>query len=55
MLRRGDGEELLCITNVTGESVPLPGTAGVDVLTGESHEEPVLGPRGYLWLRRGET
>ena len=55
VLRRGDGEELLCITNVTGESVPLPGTAGVDVLTGESHEEPVLGPRGYLWLRRGVT
>ena len=51
-VRRGTGtpDELLCVTNVTGETVPLPHVAGYDVLTGT--EGPVtLGPWGYAWLR----
>ena len=50
--RRAGGQELLCVTNVTGESVPLPHTAGRDVLTGEVHSEAVLGPRGFVWLEQ---
>ena len=35
-LRRGRGhaDELLCVTNVTGDEVRLPGVRGLDVLTG---------------------
>ena len=50
--RRAGGQELLCVTNVTGEPVPLPEVAGRDVLTGASQEAPVLGPRSSLWLEQ---
>ena len=35
-VRRGEGtpDELVCVTNVTGEPVTLPGVVGIDVLTG---------------------
>ena len=51
-LRRGaDGaDELLCVTNVTGQSVELP-VRGLDVLSGERAEPLVLGPWGYAWVR----
>ena len=48
--RRAGGQDLLCVTNVTGDHVPLPGVAGHDVLTGSSVQSPVLEPRSYLWL-----
>lgn len=51
-VRRGAGtpDELVCVTNVTGEDVPLPRLIGYDVLTGA--DGPVtLGPWGYAWLR----
>lgn len=47
----GTGDEIVAITNVSAEPVSLDGFAGVDVLTGERHTDPVLPPHGYLWLR----
>jgi glucosylglycerate phosphorylase len=46
-LRRAD---LLCVTNVTGDTVELP-VRGVDVVTGTSVDPLVLGPWGYAWVR----
>ena len=48
------GEEgvdpLVCVTNVTAATVPLPGVSGTDVLTGQ--DGPVtLGPYGFAWIR----
>jgi glycosidase len=51
--RRGGGQELTCVTNVTGEPVDLPQLAGEDVLTGSRHEKVALGPREYMWLQAG--
>jgi sucrose phosphorylase len=52
-LRRGVGtaDELVCVTNVTGQAVDLPMLAGgVDVLTDRTFEAR-LGPWGYAWVR----
>ena len=50
-VRRGEGagHELLCVTNVTGETVPLDLT-GHDVLTGRRVQPMVLGPWEYAWV-----
>jgi sucrose phosphorylase len=48
--RRAGGQELLCITNVTGDPVRLPEVSGCDVLTGVDHHALELGPRSFVWL-----
>jgi glucosylglycerate phosphorylase len=53
--RRAAGQELTCVTNVTGEPVPLDGLAGQDVLTGTRHDRLLLAPRAYAWLQAGPT
>jgi hypothetical protein len=52
-VRRGEGstDELRCVTNVTGDDVPLPGVAGTDVLTGRHTRSLVLGPWSTAWVR----
>ena len=52
-LRRAAGtpDELLCVTNVTGGSVVLPGLSGHDVVTGGRVDGVVLPPWGFAWLR----
>jgi sucrose phosphorylase len=51
-VRRGEGtpHELLCVTNVTGERVPVD-VRGLDVLTGRRADPLELGPWGYAWVR----
>ncbi|HET6563379.1 MAG TPA: sugar phosphorylase [Marmoricola sp.] len=51
-VRRGEGTpgELRCVTNVTGDQVPLA-VRGVDVLTGSAVDPLVLGPWGAAWVR----
>jgi sucrose phosphorylase len=51
-VRRGAGgsDELLCVTNVSGEEVTLP-VRGHDVLTGRPADPLVLDAWGYAWLR----
>jgi glycosidase len=51
-VRRGEGTagELLCITNVTGEKVPLT-VSGIDALTGEAVGPLTLGPWGFAWVQ----
>ena len=53
-VRRGEAtpDELLCVTNVTSDEVPLA-VRGTDVLTGTVHDPLVLGPWGSAWLRPG--
>ncbi|MEJ7629224.1 MAG: alpha-amylase family glycosyl hydrolase [Nocardioidaceae bacterium] len=53
VLRRAVGtpEELVCVTNVTAETVTLPTVRGHDVLTGRTAEPLTLGPWGYAWVR----
>jgi sucrose phosphorylase len=53
VVRRAGGtpEEVVAVTNVSGEAVALDGLAGTDVLTGVEHVDPVLPPYGYVWLR----
>jgi glucosylglycerate phosphorylase len=52
-IRRGEGseDELRCVTNVTGEDVPLPDVRGDDALTGQRVDSPVLGPWATVWVR----
>ena len=53
-VRRGAGtaDELLCVTNVTGDVVPLQDVSGIDVLTGEQQfDSLVLGPWHTAWVR----
>jgi sucrose phosphorylase len=52
-VRRGTGtpDELLCVTNVTGSPVRLPGVGGYDVVSGTDVESLELDPWGYVWLR----
>ena len=52
-VRRGEGgpDELLCVTNVTGEEVALE-VRGVDVLTDRAVDPLVLGPWGCAWVAR---
>ena len=47
----GTTHELLCVTNVTGERVPLPDVSGTDVLTGLDVAPLALEPWGYAWVR----
>ncbi len=51
-VRRGEGtdDELLCVTNVTGDEVTLA-VRGTDVLTGATARPLVLGPWGSAWVR----
>jgi glucosylglycerate phosphorylase len=51
-VRRGEGTpgELLCVTNVTGDQVPLT-VCGTDVLTDSVVDPLVLGPWGSAWVR----
>jgi sucrose phosphorylase len=51
-VRRGERTpgELLCVTNVTGEEVPLA-VRGTDVLTGSVVDRLVLVPWGSAWVR----
>lgn len=53
VVRRAAGtpDEVVAVTNVSGEPVALPGFAGTDALTGARHADPVLPPYGYVWLR----
>ena len=52
-VRRGAGssDELLCVTNVTGETITLPTVVGVDVLTDSDVAPLTLRPWGYAWVR----
>ena len=52
-VRRGAGtpDELLCLTNVTGSPVRLPGAGGYDVVSGTDVDAVELDPWGYVWLR----
>ena len=52
-VRRGEGtdDELICVTNVTGETVTLPAVVGVDVLRDREVSPLTLGPWGYAWIR----
>jgi sucrose phosphorylase len=52
-LRRGLGgaDEVLCLTNVTGEQVQLPSVVGVDLLSKRRCDPLVLGPWGVAWMR----
>ena len=52
-VRRGEGtaDELVCVTNVTGETVTLPSVVGVDVLTDDEVAPLTLAPWGYAWVR----
>jgi sucrose phosphorylase len=54
-VRRGKdtADELVCVTNVSGESVTLPGVVGVDVLTGQRAAPLTVAPWGYAWVRPG--
>jgi glucosylglycerate phosphorylase len=54
-VHRGEGtaDELRCMTNVTGDEVPLPGVHGTDVLTGTRVDPVVLGPWATVWVRPG--
>ena len=54
-VRRGAGtaDELLCVTNVTGDTVTLPDVTGYDVVSGTAVDPAELGPWGYVWLRSG--
>jgi hypothetical protein len=51
----GTADELLSITNVTGEPVALEHVAGHDVITGTEHGSLHLAPWGYVWLRSPVT
>ena len=47
----GRGDELRCVTNVTGDEVQLADVTGTDVLTGRHTDSLVLGPWGTAWVR----
>lgn len=53
VVRRAAGtpDEVVAVTNVSGEPVALPGLSGTDALTGTRHDDLVLPPFGYVWLR----
>ena len=53
-IRRGEGTaagELLCVTNVTDQTVTLPTVRGIDVVTSDEVAPLTLGPWGYAWVR----
>ena len=47
----GAGEEILCVTNVTPQTVEVA-APGRDLLTGQSSDALTLGPYGYAWVLR---
>lgn len=47
----GAGEEILCVTNVTPQTVEVA-APGRDLLTGQSSDVLRLGPYGYAWVLR---
>lgn len=51
--RRASGtpDEVVCATNVTSDTVTLPGLSGIDVIRGEEFSPLVLPPYGFAWLR----
>jgi glycosidase len=49
--RSGEGQTLVCATNVTGQTVRVPTVTGVDVLSGERVEPLTLGPYGFAWVQ----
>ena len=56
-LRRGVGgdDEVLCVVNVSGDEVTLPGVAGRDLLTDTRWAPLVLPPWGTAWLSEAPT
>jgi glucosylglycerate phosphorylase len=46
----GTADEVLAVTNVSGEPVDLPGVHGVDLLTGKSVADLRLEPHEYAWV-----
>ncbi len=57
--RTGGGQTLVCVTNVTSQTVTLPAVSGFDVVSGEGAETLKLGPYGFAWIqtagRSGKT
>ncbi|MDL5350982.1 sugar phosphorylase [Microbacterium sp. zg-YB36] len=52
VIRRAAGtpDEVVAVTNVSGDHLELPALSGTDVLTGIHHHGVRLGPHGYAWL-----
>ena len=46
----GTADEVVAVTNVSGEPVDLPGVHGVDLVTGEPVAGLRLGPHEYAWI-----
>lgn len=53
VIRRAPGtpDEVVTAVNVSGDTVDVPGLAGLDVLTGVRHDRLHLVPYGHAWLR----
>ena len=51
--RRGGGQTLVCVTNVTSQSVPVPAVTGLDVTSGTRIEALTLAPHGFAWVQPG--
>lgn len=49
--RSGGGQTLVCVTNVTSQTVLLPILSGLDVVSGERVHPLVLGPYGFAWVQ----
>jgi glucosylglycerate phosphorylase len=47
----GTDDEIVCVTNVSGEHVDLPGLRGTDVVSGRQADGVTLAPFGYAWVR----
>lgn len=47
----GTGDEVMAVTNVSGQPVELPGVHGVDLVTGEPVAGLRLGPNDFAWVR----
>jgi hypothetical protein len=41
---------VLAVTNVSGDTVTLPGVRGVDLVTGKTVADLQLGPHEYAWV-----
>jgi hypothetical protein len=49
--RSGAGQTLVCVTNLTSETVPRPSLHGLDVVSSRSAGPLVLGPYGFAWVQ----
>lgn len=49
--RSGAGQTLVCVTNLTSETVPLPSLHGLDVVSSRTVGPLVLGPYGFAWVQ----